>query len=85
MTTRPDEPRCERASLDVIVTNQPEKYDSTRSHRAAWVCSDVACVIDAMAWVTRGTNEPAWWRVGVEGPWLDELPTAELIAKGRAS
>lgn len=85
MAHKEDDPRCERSSLDVIVTNQPGDYDRTRSHRSAWVCSDVACVIDAMAWVTRGTNETGWWRVGVKGEWHNELPTAELITNGGAS
>jgi|GEM_PF-4894383 hypothetical protein len=84
MARKEDDPRCERPSLDVIVTNQPGDYDRTRSHRSAWVCSDVACVIDAMAWVTRGTGEPAWWRVGTEGEWSSQMPTPELIAAGGA-
>ncbi|MDF2046212.1 hypothetical protein P2P98_08580 [Microbacterium sp. Kw_RZR3] len=85
MARKEDNPRCERPSLDVIVTNQPGEYDRSRSHASAWVCSDVACVIDAMAWVTRYTKEPAWWRVGINGEWHNELPTAELIANGGAA
>lgn len=71
--TKPDNPRCERNSLDVIVTNQPEAFDKTRSHRSTWVCSKPECVLDAMAWVTRGTGEKAWWRVGTTGDWSDGI------------
>lgn len=74
--TKYDDPACERNSLDVIVTNQPEEYDNARAHRSTWVCSDPACVMDAMAWVTRGTGEKAWWRVGTTGDWRDDVPTS---------
>jgi hypothetical protein len=42
------------------------------------VCSKPECVLDAMAWVQRGTGEKPWWRVGTTGEWSDALYTAEV-------
>lgn len=75
MSAKRDDPRCNHKRSEVIVTNQPDKFDSTRSHRSVWVCADPACVIDAMAWVTRGTREKPWWRVGIDGEWKDVMYT----------
>lgn len=61
---RRDEPNCDHVQAVVLVTNQPEHYDSFRSHRAVWVCGRRSCVLDALAWVERGTGERAHWRVG---------------------
>lgn len=66
---------CDHRTSEVIVTNQPEKYDKSRSHRSCWVCARPECVLDAMAWVSRGTGEKPWWRVGTTGPWNDSTPT----------
>lgn len=64
--------KCKHKSLDVIVTNQPEHYDNTCSHRSTWVCARQECVWEAAAWVMRGTGETPWWRIGVDGSWSDE-------------
>lgn len=72
--TKRDDVRCEHNRLEVIVTNQPMAYDGSRPHRSTWVCSSIACVVDAMAWVRRGTDEKPWWRVGVDGEWKDVMP-----------
>lgn len=70
-----DEPKCNHHLSEVIVTNQPGKYDSTRSHASTWVCASPACVLDAMAYVMRFTGEKAWWRIGVDGEWKDVMYT----------
>lgn len=71
-----DGPRCNHKCSEVIVTNQPGKYDNTRAYASVWVCSDPGCVIDAMAWVGRFTKEKAWRRTGVDGEWDDTKPEA---------
>lgn len=76
MTNR-DDTSCNHghgyAGLDVIVTNQPDEYDSSRPHRSVWVCKSRECVLDAMAWVLRGTGEKPWWREGTAGAFHDEI------------
>jgi predicted RNA-binding protein YlxR (DUF448 family) len=57
--TKSDDPRCDHTDLIHIVTNQPDGYDKDRSLRSAWICGQRACVLDAMAWVERGTGEKA--------------------------
>ena len=69
-----DEPRCDHASKPVFVSNQSGTHDGTRSLASARVCRDIGCVIDAMDWVQRFTDEKAWWRVGVDGEWRDDVP-----------
>lgn len=50
------DPICEREELVYRVTSMPdgEKWSEGKGIRSAWVCGDRACVLDAMAWVTRG-------------------------------
>ena len=64
-----DEPRCNHVRSEVLVTNQPDAYDPNRSHASTWVCSRPGCVMDAMGWVARFTNEKPWWRHGTNGEW----------------
>ena len=68
-----DEPRCNHHRSEVIVTNQPHEYDKTRAHASVWVCAKAGCVLDAMGWVARFTEERPWWRVGVDGEWNDRV------------
>lgn len=77
MAKREDEAKCDHDRSEVIVTNQPMGYDTTRAHASVWVCADPGCVIDAMGWVMRFTKEAAWWRVGVDGEWKNTVPVME--------
>lgn len=63
-----DEPRCDHMPGFVhMVTNQPQEvYDKSRGLRSVWVCGERACVLDAMAWVERGTGEVATVRPPLE-------------------
>ena len=40
-----------------IVTNQPDGYDSSRSHAAIAVCGDPSCRARALGWVYRASGE----------------------------
>ena len=72
--SKQDEAKCNHPDrMQVIVTNQPDAYDKTRSHASTWVCADPACVVDAMGWVMRFTGEKAWWRIGVDGVWRESM------------
>lgn len=77
--TAADDPRCaHKDRFKVMVTNQIQKdYDKDRGLRSVWVCDDPACVLDAMAWVQRGTGEQAWWRKSGGHDWSQAMPTAE--------
>lgn len=56
-----DDPRCNHAGTVHRVTNLPDGTPLTpdMAHRSAWVCEKRPCVLDAMAWVERGTDQPA--------------------------
>jgi hypothetical protein len=85
---RDDWTACDHHASAVIVTNQPGAYVSTRSHRSTWVCDRPECVLDAMAWVRRGTGEKPWWREGTTGTWSDGMypqPTVQDHANGSAT
>jgi hypothetical protein len=71
---RYDEPTCNHGTLDVIVTNQPE-HDPIGALRSVWVCAALPCVLDAMAWVARGTGTAASWRIGTTGEWRTDMYT----------
>ncbi len=77
---RDDWAACDHNNSEVMVTNQPDAYDSTRSHRSVWVCGRPECVLDAMAWVRRGTGEKPWWRVGVAGDWHSGMYEFEEVS-----
>lgn len=72
-----DFPKCDHDQLEVMVTNQPDKFDSSRPHRSAWVCNNTVCIADAIAWVMLGTGEKAYYKLGVEGEWVELLPEVE--------
>lgn len=72
-----DEPNCTHLRSEVMVTNQPGGYDSTRSHASVWVCDEPGCVVDAIGWVMRVTKEPASWKRGVDGEWQNTIPSFE--------
>lgn len=61
MNDKYDNPRCTCGPLIHRVTNLAEGVELTidMGHRSAWVCEKRACILDAMAWVERGTGEPA--------------------------
>ena len=67
-TKKRDEPRCNHTPGFIhMVTNQPQEvFDKSRGIRSVWVCGQRACVLDAMAWVERGTGEAATVRPPLE-------------------
>lgn len=71
-------PRCEHDEKhgpdSVLVTNQPGDYDQDRPHHAARVCPTRHCILEAMAWVERGTGEQAHWS-HAGNPWHADAPT----------
>ena len=70
-----DDARCDHGRMDVRVSNIPdtEGWKPGRALRSVWVCDARACVLDAMAWVERGTGERAIAYAGVAGSpeWSD--------------
>lgn len=58
-----DSTRCDHEGRSVRVTNASQKgdYDRSLPHASTWVCTERACVLDAMAWVERATGEHAVW------------------------
>ncbi|BDZ52399.1 hypothetical protein GCM10025867_46400 (plasmid) [Frondihabitans sucicola] len=60
MAARDPDPICKHRDSQRRVTNQPGDYNPNRPHRSTWVCARRACVLDAMAWVERGTAEKAF-------------------------
>lgn len=61
MTKASDDPRCKHRESSRRVTSLPDevKWEPGMPMRSVWVCEDRACVLDAMAWVERGTGLPA--------------------------
>lgn len=51
MSQREDGAKCDHQRSEVMVTNQPERFGSTRPHASVWVCAEPGCVVDAMGWV----------------------------------
>ena len=56
-----DDPACDHLEMQRRVTNLPdgEDFRSRPAHRSVWVCDSRPCVLDAMAWVERGTGDTA--------------------------
>lgn len=44
------------------MTNQPDAYDSSRSHASVWVCDGPECRRIAQRYIERFTKEPAVFR-----------------------
>lgn len=56
-----DEPRCNHLRQVHRVTNLADGWPlmPREPHASAWVCEKRPCVLDAMAWVERLTEQPA--------------------------
>lgn len=61
--TADDNPRCDHdeTSHRIVNESQTGDYDKDKPMRMARVCHRRACILDALAWVERGTGEPAAW------------------------
>lgn len=59
-----DDARCEHEERSHRVTNQSQtgEYRDDKPISSVRICSRRACILDAMAWVERGTGEPAAWQ-----------------------
>lgn len=75
--TAVDETRCDHKKHSHIVTNESQINSNTpvadAPHMSVRVCHRRACILDAMAWVERGTGESAGWR-GPHGDFAFDVP-----------
>lgn len=58
-----DDPRCDHDEQSHRITNESQtgEYRKGKPCRMARVCHRRACILDALAWVERGTGERAAW------------------------
>lgn len=78
-----DDTRCAHDERSHRVTNESQtgEYVPDKPMRSVRVCNRRACLLDAMAWVERGTGEPAAWQAPGHGFRFD-VPrdiTAQLL------
>lgn len=89
-----DSPRCDHQhrgdgieTVRVVNASQAGDYDRTLPHASAWVCTNRACILDALAWVERATGEPAIWldQAGVKHTTLAPATSALEFPLGQAA
>lgn len=64
-----DDARCDHEERSHRVTNQSQtgEYQDDKPMSSVRVCGRRACVLDALAFVERGTGEPAAWQAPHQG------------------
>ncbi|MCB5280575.1 hypothetical protein [Arthrobacter sp. ES1] len=81
-----DSNRCDHDELSHRITNESQTGPGVAKDkplRMARVCHRRACILDAMAWVERGTGEPAAWAAPHQGYSFDvpkDIPAPQPAA-----
>lgn len=83
MARRVDDPRCNHTEHETRVTSlsDDQEWKTGMGMRAVWVCRRRACILDAMAWVERGSGvERSYVYLGPIGsPLWDPNSTVESL------
>ncbi|ROR76048.1 hypothetical protein SAMN06295974_3805 [Plantibacter flavus] len=70
---RCDHPRNPATQVRVTNLRQAGTFVPNEPHASVWICDKRSCLLDAMAWAERQTNDTAVW-IDADGAAHEELP-----------